>query len=57
MDKTHFIIKFSPESNLYYVKDNSEGNGTFVKLNEFLEVTKHWLVSFGDIHMQMATMT
>ena len=49
--KRHLIIKYGVESKCYYMKDLGEGTGTFVKIEQSLELQQGYIISFSDTHM------
>lgn len=49
--KRHLIIKYSIDDSHYYIRDLGDGSGTFVKLEQKLQLKNGYIVSFGDSHM------
>ena len=49
--KRHMVIKFSEASKAYYIKDLSDGTGTFIKIVKPLKLVSNYIISFGDSHM------
>ena len=49
--KRHMVIKFSEANKKYYVKDLSDGTGTFIKIEKPLKLITNYIISFGDSHM------
>jgi len=49
--KRHFVIRYSIDPKMYYIKDLGEGTGTFVRLDVPLSLKSNYIISFGDSHM------
>ena len=49
--KRHFLIKYNRETISYYLRDLGDGNGTFVRLDNPLQLKTGYIISFGDSHM------
>ena len=49
--KNHFLIKFVPERNTYFLKDLIEGSGTFIKVTTRLLLKNKYIISFADFHI------
>jgi hypothetical protein len=47
----HMIIKYSMDDRHYYMRDLGDGSGTFVRLDQSLELKNGFIVSFGYSHM------
>jgi hypothetical protein len=45
------VIKFSESTKKYYIKDLSDGTGTFIKIEKPLKIISNYIISFGDSHM------
>jgi hypothetical protein len=45
------VIKFSETNKKYYIKDLSDGTGTFIKIEKLLKLATNYIISFGDSHM------
>ena len=50
----HFYIRYSFEEKKYYLKDLSDGSGTFIKIQCPLQLATGYIISFGDNHMTMS---
>ena len=44
----HFMIKFNPDDLKYYIKDLGRGFGTFVKIQEWIELKNNLLLNIGE---------
>jgi len=51
----HSLIKYDPERRKYFLQDLGEGSGTFIKIEEELELKSGYIVSFSDSHMLIHT--
>jgi pSer/pThr/pTyr-binding forkhead associated (FHA) protein len=49
--RRHFLIKYNQETTRYYLRDLGDGNGTFVRLDDPLQLKTGYIISFGDNHM------
>ena len=49
--KRHLIIKYNLDNGDYYMRDLGDGSGTFVRLDQPLELKHGFIISFGDSHM------
>ncbi|TNV83828.1 hypothetical protein FGO68_gene3577 [Halteria grandinella] len=49
--KRHFAIQYHPINNLYMIKDQGEGSGTFAKVEKPYTLANGTLISFGESHM------
>lgn len=49
----HFLIKYDITTQEYYLRDLGDGNGTFVRLDNALQLKTGFIISFGDSHMFM----
>lgn len=56
-EKRNFVIKYKLDRGGYYLKDLGEGAGTFVRVDKPLIVSTGFLISFGDSHMVLDTIT
>lgn len=48
--KRHMVIKYSESNRKYYLRDLSDGTGTFVKITKPLKLASNYIISFGDTH-------
>ena len=44
----HFQIKYNKKDYEYYLKDLGHGFGTFIKINEWVEIKNNFLLSIGE---------
>ena len=44
----HFQIKFNPNDMQYYLKDLGHGFGTFIKIQNWIEIKNNFLLSIGE---------
>jgi len=49
----HCMIKYNPNLKRYFLKDQGEGSGTFVKVQEPAKLRNGSIVSFSDSHMMI----
>lgn len=47
----HAMISYDPSAKSYYLKDLGEGSGTFIKIDQELQLKSGFTISFGDTHM------
>jgi hypothetical protein len=47
----HMIIKYNMDDRRYYMRDLGDGSGTFVRLDQALELRNGFIISFGYSHM------
>jgi pSer/pThr/pTyr-binding forkhead associated (FHA) protein len=47
----HFHIRYSAEEKKYYIKDLSQGSGTFIKIQAPLKLQTSQIISFGGNHV------
>jgi pSer/pThr/pTyr-binding forkhead associated (FHA) protein len=47
----HMIIKYNMDDRRYYMRDLGDGSGTFVRLDQPLELRNGFIISFGYSHM------
>lgn len=47
----HMIIKYNLDDKRYYMRDLGDGSGTFVRLDQPLELRNGFIISFGYSHM------
>jgi hypothetical protein len=47
----HMIIKYNMDDRRYYMRDLGDGSGTFVRLDQPLELKNGFIISFGYSHM------
>ena len=43
----HFQIKYNKKDEEYYLKDLGQGFGTFIKINNWIEIKNNFLISIG----------
>lgn len=48
----HFYIRYAAQK--YFIKDQSEGSGTFVKIRVPIKLHTGYIISFGDNHMTVS---
>lgn len=48
--KRHMLIKFIETERKYFLKDLSDGTGTFIKIIKPLKLINNYIISFGDSH-------
>lgn len=51
MGARHILIRFILETRSYYIKDNGDGTGTFIKIEKSLVLRTGYIISYGDSHM------
>ena len=47
----HFQIKFNPEDLNYYLKDLGHGFGTFIRINDWVEIKNNFLLNIGENYL------
>ena len=47
----HFQIKFNPEDLNYYLKDLGHGYGTFIRINDWVEIKNNLLLNIGENYL------
>ena len=47
----HFQIKFNPEDLNYYLKDLGHGFGTFIRINDWIEIKNNFLLNIGENYL------
>ena len=47
----HFVVKYDSARRTYYIRDNGQGTGTFLKIERPLALQSGYAVSFGDSTM------
>lgn len=48
--RQHFQIRYAAEEKRYYIKDLSQGTGTFIKIQSPLKLRTSQIISFGGNH-------
>jgi len=52
----HCIIKYNPNLKRYFIKDQGDGSGTFVKVKAPMKVKNGTVISFGESHLVVQIM-
>ena len=47
----HFMISFNPDDLNYYIKDLGRGFGTFIKIQEWVELKNNLLINLGENYL------
>ena len=47
----HFQIKFNPEDLNYYLRDLGHGFGTFIRINDWIEIKNNFLLNIGENYL------
>jgi len=50
----HFMIKFNPNDLNYYIKDLGKGTGTFIKIQEWIEIKNNLLLNVGENYIVLS---
>ena len=53
----HFQIKFDPEDLNYYLRDLGHGFGTFIRINDWVEIKNNFLLNIGENYLIFTTGT
>ena len=49
--KRHFVIQYDETKDSYFLKDLSDGTGTFIKVNDQLPIVENIILSFNNVHL------
>ena len=52
----HFQIKFNPEDLNYYLRDLGKGFGTFIRINDWVEIKNNFLLNIGENYLIFSVM-
>eukprot|EP00826_Nyctotherus_ovalis_P054860 TRINITY_DN722_c0_g1_i1.p2 TRINITY_DN722_c0_g1~~TRINITY_DN722_c0_g1_i1.p2 ORF type:complete len:158 (-),score=29.29 TRINITY_DN722_c0_g1_i1:1184-1657(-) len=57
MGATHLVVQYRPDERAYFVRDYGQGTGTFVKIEKPVVLKEGFIISYGESHMLVNTLT
>ena len=57
MGGVHLLIQYKQDKKTYFMRDCGQGTGTFIKVEQVLELKQGYIISYGDSHMYVNTET